>query len=409
MSLLFDVSPQSLAPLSEQEILSWLRLYRTENVGPITFRRLLARYHTPAAALEHLPDMARKTGRELTLPSAEAIREEYEGLLAIGGRWVTWHCAEYPTLLGQIPDSPPIISLRGAFKLNTRPMIGIVGARNASLASRQFARDIACSLGNAGFSVVSGFARGIDTAAHIGALDTGTVGVLAGGVDHIYPPENAKLYGAMIEKGVFLAESPLGQRPQARHFPKRNRLISGLAYGLIVIEAAKQSGSLITARLGADQGREIFAVPGAPQDPRCTGSNDLLKNGATMVTSPEDILACLQRIGASPENTVIPAPLCETLITPMRTREQTEISDLTAKYRDTAQYTDKSLQKSSQSHHDTYNDILAALSFTPTPLDALLRACKVSAQILQIYLLELEIGGQIERLPGGKVCLRNKG
>ena len=282
-------------PLTDTERLDWLRLSRSENVGPISFRHLIARFGGAGAALAALPDLARRGGRAGALkicPKAEAERE-IAALGKIGGRLIASAEPDYPLALAAIDDAPPLITVLGDAASLHRQAVAIVGARNASANGRRLAEDIARELGGAGYVVVSGMARGIDSAAHRGSLESGTAAVVAGGADVVYPPENDQLHRAIAERGAIVAEMPLGTEPQARHFPRRNRLISGLSLGVLVAEAALKSGSLITARLALEQGREVFAVPGSPLDPRCRGSNNLIRQGATLAESAADILTAL--------------------------------------------------------------------------------------------------------------------
>ena len=280
------------AVLSPTERLAWLRLTRTENVGPVTFHQLIARFGTAAAALEALPEIVRRGGRAKPLAvfaSSEAERE-LEAAERLGAHLVAQSEPDYPPALAAIEDAPPLLTMKGRKELATRRGVAVVGARNASANGRRLAHDVAAGLGEAGLIVISGLARGIDAAAHQGSLGTGTLAVLAGGIDAIYPEENRSLHEAIAERGLLVAEMPVGTVPQARHFPRRNRIISGIALGVLVVEAAERSGSLITARFALEQGREVFAVPGSPLDPRAKGTNRLLRDGATLVESADDIL-----------------------------------------------------------------------------------------------------------------------
>jgi len=286
------------ASLSEQERRDWLRLTRTPHVGPVTFHALLARYETAADALEALPDLARKGGRvnAMDIPSPEAIDRELKTLAREGGRLIASCEPDFPARLRALDPPPPMIAVLGDPALLQRDSVAIVGARNASASGLRLAGDFARGLGEAGLAVVSGMARGIDSAAHKGALETGTVAVLAGGVDHVYPPEAGDLYDAIRGAGAIVSEQPLGYRATARDFPKRNRIVSGLSQGVIVIEAAARSGSQITARLAGEQGREVMAAPGSPLDPRSEGSNRLIRQGAALVTSVDDVLEVLRTL-----------------------------------------------------------------------------------------------------------------
>ena len=281
--------------LKDQEQLNWLQLIRTPSIGPITFHRLIARYGTAARALAALPEMSRKAGRKAPLKAAS--RQEAEQELAAadrhGARLIAACEDDYPKPLAAIPDAPPIIYVRGEPTLFEKTAIAIVGARNASAVGRKMARSLAADLGAHGIVIVSGLARGIDGAVHETSLGTGTIAVVAGGVDIIYPPEHAGLTQDIAKQGIVMSECPIGYRPTGRDFPKRNRLISGLSYGIIVVEAATRSGTLITARCALEQGREVFAVPGSPLDPRCQGANKLIRGGATLIQDADDVLDVL--------------------------------------------------------------------------------------------------------------------
>ncbi|MFO1249474.1 MAG: DNA-processing protein DprA, partial [Alphaproteobacteria bacterium] len=272
----------------------WLRLARTENIGPVTFRNLIARFGTASAALAEVPRMASRGGaKNFVLPDQSAIAKEIEALAKLGGRMIASCEPEYPRGLAALEAPPPILSVLGHPHLLQKEMIAIVGARNASALARKFADSLSRDLGFAGIVVVSGLARGIDAAAHEAALAVGTIAVVAGGVDVVYPPENQKLYDTIKNQGVIVSEMRLGEAPQARHFPRRNRIISGLSRGVVVVEAAEKSGSLITAQYAIDQGREVFAVPGSPLDPRARGANRLIRDGAVLTESAQDILSVL--------------------------------------------------------------------------------------------------------------------
>jgi len=375
VALMPDASPQ---PLSAEERLARLRLARCENVGPVTFRQLLARYGSAAAALEALPALARRGGlaRPIRLCSPQAARAEQEQLDALGADLLVFGEPAYPRALAAIDDAPPTLATRGHRHLLERPAVALVGARNASSGGRTLARRLARDLAEAGWLVVSGLARGIDAAAHEGALEGGTAAVLAGGVDVVYPAENAALQEAVASRGLLLAELPPGVEPQARHFPRRNRIISGLCLGVVVVEAAPRSGSLITARLAAEQGREVMAIPGSPLDPRARGCNDLLRQGATLVESAEDVLQALA--GQRP-------PL----------REPTG-----------AEFDGPAAVEPRAEELDSARTVLRELlSPTAVPVDELLRQCQFSAPTVSLVLLEMELAGLIERRPGNRVAL----
>jgi DNA processing protein len=372
--------PAASRALNPAERLDWLRLLRTENVGPITFYQLLQRFGSAAVALEALPGFARKGGRSagIAICSRADAEREVAALAKAGGRLVAWGEPDYPPALAVIDDAPPLISVVGDARLLQRRAIAVVGARNASANGRRFARDIAAELGRTGFLVVSGLARGIDAAAHQGALEAGTLAVVAGGVDAVYPEENRALHEAIAERGVIAAELPVGTEPQARHFPRRNRIISGVSLGVLVVEAALKSGSLITARFALEQGREVFAVPGSPLDPRCRGANDLIRGGATLVEGVEDVLNALAGQLSDPRRPAFIRP------------GGVALSD----GNDTENQTDSARAK-----------VLEGLGPSPVLVDELVRQCQLSPAIVATVLLELELAGRLERQPGNRVTL----
>src|SRR6478752_2497066 len=288
--------------ITETDRIDRLRLIRSDNVGPRTFNSLIAHFGDARAALERLPDLARRGGasRSGRICSAEEARAEIAASQKIGVTLVAPGEAAYPPRLATLEDAPPLLGVRGAPDVLTRPMIAIVGSRNASGAGLKFAGQLARDLGDAGFVVISGLARGIDQAAHRATIESGTVAVLAGGHDRIYPPEHAGLLAALLDQGGAISEMPLGHVPRARDFPRCNRLISGASLGVVVIEAAHRSDSLITARMAAEQGREVFAVPGSPLDPRAAGTNDLIKQGATLITEAADVINAVAPIMERP-------------------------------------------------------------------------------------------------------------
>ncbi len=369
----------STRTLTESERLDWLRLIRTENVGPMTFFRLLDQCGSATQALRALPELARRGGRikPLKSPSRAAADREQTALATLGGRFLAACEPDYPAALRTLEDRPPILAVLGHVHLLQRAALAVVGARNASLNGRLIAAEIAAAVGRAGYTVVSGMARGIDTAAHEGALATGTVAVMAGGVDVIYPEENGALYHRMVEAGTVVAEPALGTQPQARHFPRRNRIISGLCLGVLVVEAAPRSGSLITARLAGEQGREVFAVPGSPRDPRCRGSNGLIRDGATLTETADDVLQVLDGLRTRPLAEIVPTDFAPTA---------------------PPQPDDAELQRARQA-------ILESLGPAPTIIDELIRDCQLSPSVVTTVLLELELAGRLERHPGGRVSL----
>ena len=355
-------------PLSPSERLARLRLARTERVGPVAFAALLARYRSAERALQALPDIARRSGGGVRLAAASEIETELQRSEAIGARLLVLGDPEFPRLLAALDPPPPVLWTRGDPALLTRPAVAVVGARIASASGQRFARGLAQALGEAGYVVVSGLARGVDGAAHQGALGSGTAAVLAGGVDDVYPPEHQGLYDEIAERGCLVSESPVGHRAQARDFPRRNRLISGLSLGVVVVEAELKSGSLITARLAAEQGRDVFAVPGSPLDPRAKGTNNLIRQGAILCEGVEDVLA------------VVAAP--RALREPQANWAAAE-PDFD---RDDAGLRDR---------------IAALLSPTPTPRDELVRATGAPAAAVAAALVELTLAGRAALLDGG--------
>jgi len=360
--------------LSDSERRAWLRLARTENVGPVTFRNLIARFGAATAALDELPRMAKRGGgKSFVLPDESEAARELDALARLGGRMIDACEADYPLGLKALEALPPIISVLGHPHLLKKEMIAIVGARNASALARKFADMLARDLGFAGLVVVSGLARGIDASAHEAALAVGTVAVVAGGVDIIYPPENEKLYVAIKNQGVIVSEMRLGEAPQARHFPRRNRIISGIARGVVVVEAAEKSGSLITAQCALDQGREIFAVPGSPLDPRAKGANRLIREGATLTESAEDILSVLSPMlggGFGEPETLAPLPASAAL--------EAEADRIRARVEE-------------------------ALGPAPVEIDELIRQIGAPAGAVLTVILELELAGRCARQPGNRV------
>lgn len=371
----------ALEPMTDHAKRDWLRLARTDNVGPITFHRLLKRYGSPAAAIEALPQvMAQgKSKKSFNVPSMDQIDREYDTIRAFGGDILCAAEANYPLALAAVEDAPPVLTYIGDIALFNRPTIGIVGARNASLNARRFAESIARDLGKADQVVASGLARGIDTSAHIGSLETGTIAVVAGGLDVIYPPENRALYTQIAERGLIIAESPFGQEPFAQSFPRRNRIISGLSQGVVVVEASLRSGSLVTARLAAEQGRDIFAVPGHPFDPRAEGTNSLIRDGAILVRGAHDVM---QDIGRFSGNTLRDVA-CQTF--------NFDLDD------------NLELDLPANDFNDISNDILTHLSSMPIHVDDLIHACGAHAGHVTGTLLTLELSGEIQRLPGNRV------
>ena len=354
--------------LTDAERFARLRLARTDQIGPVTFRQLLERFGSAGRALEALPDLTRRGGTHgHAIPSVEDIAAEMEAGERIGARLIVLGDADYPDMLAAVDPPPPLLWTRGDPSLMARPCIAVVGARIASAGGQRIARGLSQQLGEAGHVVVSGLARGIDAAAHAGALPTGTVAVLGGGVDDVYPPDNADLYAQIVDRGCVVSESRIGARAQAKDFPRRNRIISGLSRGVIVVEAELKSGSLITARLAGEQGRDVFAVPGSPLDPRSQGPNELLRQGAILCEGLEDVERAFNTLRTlrepSPANPFDGAP-----------------DDVEAA---------------------VIEQVAALLSPTPTPRDELARALGLPIGTVAAALLELHLMGRAELLPGG--------
>jgi DNA processing protein len=357
--------------LSDAERRDWLRLARTENVGPVTFDQLIGRFGTPAKALAALPDLARRGGRmgALKVPTDPEVETELADGEALGARLIAACEPEFPQALAALDPPPPLIWARGRVELLDGACVAIVGARVASAAGQRFARGLAAELGQAGQVIVSGLARGIDAAAHEGALSTGTVAVLGGGVDDIYPPENRALYDRIVETGCVVSENQPGRAAVARDFPRRNRIISGLSRAVVVVEAEVRSGSLITARLAAEQGREVLAVPGSPLDPRARGANDLIRQGAAICEGAEDVLRALEGLRGfrEPEG---PGFRAGPPVEP-----------------------DDALRER----------VAALLSPTPVSRDEIVRATAAPAPAVFAALVELSLAGRAELQPGGMV------
>lgn len=368
-------------PLTDKQRLDWLRLIRSDNVGPRTFRALVDHYGSPSAAIEALPSLARRggAGRPGKICTREQAEQEIETARAFDASFVALGEPGYPHRLRMIDDAPPLLAVRGHVACLDRPTIAIVGSRNASAAGAKFAQHLARELGEAGFIIASGLARGIDAAAHRASLATGTVAVLAGGHDRIYPPEHGSLAGALLEHGAAISEMPFGWEPRARDFPRRNRLVSGLSLGVVVIEAAKRSGSLITSRLALEQGREVFAVPGSPLDPRAEGTNDLLKQGATIVTEAADVLTVVK-------------PILGEHVPPLA-REPASAASTARAEMDIEPGTDERPR------------VIGLLGPTPVSPDDLVRLSGCPAATVRTILLELELAGRLHRRGGGLVSL----
>lgn len=359
--------------LSDEERRDWLRLSKSENVGPSTFKTLLKRFRTAGEALRALPDLTRKGGlsRAPRIYGKDAAERDMANAAAIGARFIAMGEPDYPPLLREADTAPPLICAKGDLTLLGKSGVAIVGARNASAIARKFTRQLAREIGGEGHVIVSGLARGIDTAAHDASLETGTIAVVAGGIDVIYPPENAGLHAAIGERGVIVSEQVPGTEPKADFFPRRNRIISGISRALVVVEAAVRSGSLITARFASEQGREVFAVPGSPLDPRCEGTNRLIRDGATLLLSARDVLDALAA-GTGPRQMSFFEPDPPPLL--LRETDPSEARRL-----------------------------LELLSPTPIDTDDLARESGLDAATLSALLLELSLAGCITRHPNGAV------
>jgi DNA processing protein len=347
---------------------------------------MLRRFGSARAALDALPRLAGRDDRRkpLMAMTRAAAEAELVAVRRLGARLVCRGEPAYPTALAAVEDAPPLLTVLGRVELLSRRMVAVVGARNASANGRRLARDLAAALGRAGLVVISGLARGIDAASHLGAIETGTVAVQAGGADIVYPEENRGLYETMARRGAIVAELPLGSEPLARHFPRRNRIISGMALGVVVVEAAAHSGSLITARFALEQGREVFAVPGSPLDPRCRGSNDLLRHGAVLAETAEDVLSQL-------------APLTEPMKPP---------HDPAAVLACDPPAPAIAVPSAPPADDAGLALILSMLGPTPVPVDELVRQCQLTAAAVATLVLELELAGRVERHPGNLVSLR---
>jgi len=370
--------------LTEQERFDCLRLARSEQVGTANYRRLIHRFGSAGEALARLPELAKRGGRARPLVAApiKEIETELADAVKLGAHYIFLGEPEYPPALAAIEDAPPCIILLGDAGRLAQPCVAIVGARNASGNGQKLARELAHGLAAAGWCVVSGLARGIDGAAHQGALSAGagkagTIAVVAGGVDNVYPQENAALRDRILEDGLVVSEMPPGFKPRDIHFPRRNRIISGLSTGVVVVEAALRSGSLITARMAGEQGREVMAVPGSPLDPRCRGANRLIREGAALIEDADQILEILTGLGH--QSAEVAQPLSEI-------DQPIDIA------------VEKDVDK-------TRRDILSRLGPSPIAVDELLRQCQCSPPVIGQVLLELDLAGRLERHPGNRVSL----
>jgi DNA processing protein len=371
-----QATPLPVASMADAERLAALRLIRSDNIGPATFRELLKHYGSAEAALAAVPELSRRGGyrRTIRLCAREEAEAELARARSNGAQPLFVGEAQYPTALAALDAPPPMLYVKGDIALLQRPTIAIVGARQCSAAGAKLARMFASEIGRAGFVIASGLARGIDGMAHQAALDTGTIAVLAGGLDNVYPPEHEALQRAIGERGCLVSEMTFGFAPRGQDFPRRNRIVSGLSLGVVIVEAARRSGSLVTARLAAEQGREVFAIPGHPLDPRAEGTNKLLKSGATLVTEPDDVLSALTPLTRAParqlrEEDTLPAEMPPLLSERDRDR------------------------------------IVAALGPAPIDIDSLVRGTGLTIRSVQVALIELALAGRIERHGSGLVSL----
>jgi DNA processing protein len=356
-----------------EDLVDRLRLLRTPGIGPVTFRQLIARFGTPAAALAAVPELAQRGGGKAPALRTRADAErEITRVEKLGAKFLVLGQGLYPRLLSELEDAPPLLIAKGNLNLLDRQAVAIVGARNASAAACRFARGLAHDLGQNELVVVSGLARGIDSAAHDGSVSTGTVAVIAGGIDIFYPPENEERQKMLYERGVVVAEMPAGTEPRARHFPYRNRIIAGMSSGTVVVEAAPRSGSLITARLAAEAGREVMAVPGSPLDPRAQGCNQLIRDGATLVQNAADVVEAIRPFASQVRST--PSHY-EMAAEPMN-------------------------------GEDALGVVEELLGPSPVPVDEIIRLSAVPSGAVQMALLELDLAGRLDRHAGGKVSLR---
>jgi DNA processing protein len=358
--------------------LSALRLIRSEGVGPIIFNKLISEFGSAQQAIEAMHTL-RQRGKPLIAANESSIEKEYHALEKLGGQWLMRGNAPYPSQLAAIDDAPPIISTLGNTELLSKPILSIVGARNASINGRKLAANIARDLGQAGYVIASGLARGIDAAVHEATLKTGTIAVLANGVDVVYPPENKKLYDAIAQQGLIISENPVGCEPAASLFPRRNRIISGLSQAVIIIEAAEKSGSLITTRFALDQGRDVFAVPGHPADPRASGPNRLIKTGqAQLIESAADVLDMLNALNTVDRvMTQHEAPTFDETVSPQQTLTTDQLKQ----------------------------SVMTCLSHAPCTVDQIIYSTQLPAQKILGILMELELNGAIQRLSGDRVAL----
>lgn len=383
-----DAAGRAGRRLDDAQRLAWLRLIRSENVGPATFRALINRFGSAAAALDALPELSARGGlrRRIRIAGKDEAAAELAAAQRLGVRLVALGEPDYPPALAHAEGGPPLLYVRGDAAVLAAPCVAVVGSRNCSAAGRRIAQEIAAGLGASGLAIVSGLARGIDLAAHTAALDTGTVAVLAGGVDVIYPKEHETLYARILDRGAAVSEMPLGLEPRGRDFPRRNRIIAGMALGIVVVEAARRSGSLITARLAGEAGRDVLAVPGSPLDPRAEGTNRLIRDGATLVRHADDILEALAPVLADPARALgaAPAELPPGGPDGVAAGPPDDWTSVAATARER---------------------VAGALGPSPVGIDDVVRHTGLPAGQVHVVLLELELAGRLSRHPGHRVSL----
>lgn len=392
------------ASLTDGQRLDWLRLIRSEKVGPRTFRALINQYGGASAALDALPDLARRSGRAALKVTSRAEAEKELAVAArLGVRFIGMGEPDYPKALQATDTAPPLIGVRGSVEVLSRPAIAMVGSRNASAAGLTFAERLPRQLGEAGYVVVSGLARGIDTRAHKATLASGTIAVLAGGHDRIYPPENEALLLAIVANGgAVISEMPMGWEPRGRDFPRRNRIVSGLSYGVVVVEAARRSGSLITARFALEQGREVFAVPGSPLDPRAEGTNDLIRDGATLCAGIDHVTGVLQPLIAAGPKTDKDISEPSHFLGTEELWDELDLPDIERPPKGIVLPDSGSMEETGER---IAIDLVSLLGPSPVPVDDLARQSGLSIRHVQMALLELEIAGRLERHGGNAVSL----
>jgi len=372
-------STGSQPTLSQAEAFARIRLLRSPNIGPVSYRQLIARFGTAGAALDALPDLASRGRGPYRPASAESIEREVVAVRQAGARYLFHDQPDYPALLAELDNAPPIVTCRGRLALASAPCVALVGARNASAAAVKLARDFGAALAEAGFTVVSGLARGIDGAAHEGAFPA-TIGVIASGIDITYPPQHEALQERIAQEALLIAEQPPGTEPRGRHFPSRNRIIAGLALGTLVIEAAPQSGSLITARLAGEAGREVMAIPGSPLDARALGCNQLIRDGAVLVQTPDEVVELLQSFTGAP-------------------RSRFHVADSPSDF----DYAELAKLDWGEARADFSHDIAHLLTNAPVEIDELIRQTQATPAEVHMALLELELAGELVREADGTV------